>query len=537
MAEDIEPLDPMLCINLDSPGESCGGLFEHKTSPGLCAMCYMDKKDSGRAQEMKNWPQCTGCSAQLKNLRGDRCGTCLKKDQQIAAATQHPPDANKQPEKDPTTRSLQELQAEHRRNAMQARTLQKAAFKQTAGSGSLQSTLGHFFDTHDRVHGNHPKKILQGPSTLRLPSPAIYLEGLISVKDFEHATGASAPYFVHTEKENRKRRASQTTGRAVSLAASSTSKRIRTEVAVPLPLRSEFADLPGFSKVPFAFASVSIAEDGMVNIKWPDLSDLDKINTSICVLQDTPFDQGQTKLVHKIIVDGLPGVAKRFFNIGEGEGQVSIQENHDQVVQEVTRLSKAGYFLKRFFADAKRRGVDIEQGIQITDFKLGIEVVQDDSGPSKASGFSLEQYQATLEEKGDRGSISGLVIWLCEPRRSSLVKHWSGTNEYPPWHQNKLGSTLNAFAHYAYLFSQESTVLADLQTATVINEDGEGIQVLFDVMTHTLDGASGVGDHGKSGIDAFLAKHECVTRCTHLRLSRDGFTSEPASGSGDSDSD
>jgi hypothetical protein len=59
-------------------------------------------------------------------------------DQQIAAATQHPPDANKQPEKDPTTRSLQELQAEHRRNAMQARTLQKAAFKQTAGSGSLQ---------------------------------------------------------------------------------------------------------------------------------------------------------------------------------------------------------------------------------------------------------------------------------------------------------------------------------------------------------------------------------------------------------------
>lgn len=54
--------------------------------------------------------------------------------------------------------------------------------------------------------------------------------------------------------------------------------------------------------MPFAFASVSIAEDGMVNIKWPDLSDLDKINTSICVLQDTPFDQGQTKLVHKVIL-------------------------------------------------------------------------------------------------------------------------------------------------------------------------------------------------------------------------------------------
>lgn len=48
---------------------------------------------------------------------------------------------------------------------------------------STLGTLGHFFDTHDRVHGNHPKKILQGPSTLKLPSPAIYIEGFISVKD------------------------------------------------------------------------------------------------------------------------------------------------------------------------------------------------------------------------------------------------------------------------------------------------------------------------------------------------------------------
>ncbi|KAJ7096943.1 kinase-like domain-containing protein, partial [Mycena epipterygia] len=132
------------------------------------------------------------------------------------------------------------------------------------------------------------------------------------------------------------------------------------------------------------------------------------------------------------------------------------------------------------------------------------------------------------------------VIWLFEPRRSSQVKHWSGTNEHPPWPQNKLGSTLNAFVHYAYLFSQESTVLVDLQSgldSLFIDEDGEGIQVLFDVMTHTLDGASGVGDHGKSGINAFLAKHECVTRCTHLRLSRDGFSSEPEPGSDESESE
>ncbi|KAJ7465858.1 hypothetical protein B0H11DRAFT_1733567, partial [Mycena galericulata] len=135
---------------------------------------------------------------------------------------------------------------------------------------------------------------------------------------------------------------------------------------------------------------------------------------------------------------------------------VEIQENHDEVVKEAIRLSRAGYFLKRFIAEAKNQGVDIEQGIQVTDFKLGIEVVKDEVGPSKASGFSLDQYKAA----GD----PGIIAWLFEPRRSSKVTNWSGTNEYPAWHRNKLGSTLNAFAHYGYLFSQESTVLADLQS-------------------------------------------------------------------------
>ncbi|KAJ7857103.1 kinase-like domain-containing protein, partial [Mycena olivaceomarginata] len=110
--------------------------------------------------------------------------------------------------------------------------------------------------------------------------------------------------------------------------------------------------------------------------------------------------------------------------------------------------------------------------------------------------------------------------WLLEPRRSSRVKHWSGINEYPPWHQNKLGSMLNAFAHYVYLFSQESTVLADLQSVFFLLLDT--ICVLFDMMTHTINRSSGVGDHGKTGIKTFLEKHECVNRCAHLRLSCEG---------------
>ncbi|KAJ7934964.1 hypothetical protein B0H13DRAFT_1591210 [Mycena leptocephala] len=166
----------------------------------------------------------------------------------------------------------------------------------------------------------------------------------------------------------------------------------------------------------------------------------------------------------QIIYDEIPWVAKRFFNVGTGEGNVEIKENHDQLVKEASRLSRAAYFLKSFDNESQITFFSKSTGIEATEFKLGIEVVRDGSGPSAASGFSLEQYQAAVEAQADPSSDPGIVIWLFEPRRSSKVKHWSGTSEYVPWHQNKLGSTLNTFSHWAYLFSQESTVFSDLQS-------------------------------------------------------------------------
>ncbi|KAJ6583713.1 hypothetical protein B0H10DRAFT_2234752 [Mycena sp. CBHHK59/15] len=222
---------------------------------------------------------------------------------------------------------------------------------------STLATVGHFFDVHDRLYGNHPRKILHGPPTLRLPSPAIYLEGLITVKEFEDETGTRAPYFVHTERENRKRRVSQMS----SGPELGSSKRTRSQLLTPLTMRSEFAALPGFSKVPFVFASVSVAFDGTVKIDWPDLGD-EKLATSMCALQETPFDHGKTKQVHKVIYDGFPWVAKHFFDVGAGEGQVDIQENHNEIVKEATRLAKAAYFLKRFMAETKKENVDVVQG-------------------------------------------------------------------------------------------------------------------------------------------------------------------------------
>jgi hypothetical protein len=53
MADDVEPLDPTLCANPDSPGECCSGSFDYKTAPGLCARCYIATKDATRAEVMK----------------------------------------------------------------------------------------------------------------------------------------------------------------------------------------------------------------------------------------------------------------------------------------------------------------------------------------------------------------------------------------------------------------------------------------------------------------------------------------------------
>ncbi|KAJ7658237.1 hypothetical protein DFH06DRAFT_990388, partial [Mycena polygramma] len=160
---------------------------------------------------------------------------------------------------------------------------------------------------------------------------------------------------------------------------------------------------------------------------------------------------------------GFPWVAKRFFDIGAGEGHVEIRDNREQLVKEATRLSRTIFFVKHFMAEAKRKE------ISVTDFKLGIEIVEDGSAPSPASGISSDEYLAACDLQDDSHSDPGIVVWLFEPRRSSQVKHWSGTNEYPAWPQSKLGSTLNAFAHYVYVFSQESTVLADLQSMCLLS--------------------------------------------------------------------
>ncbi|KAJ7785382.1 hypothetical protein B0H14DRAFT_2630596 [Mycena olivaceomarginata] len=402
-----------------------------------------------RGIDNKDWPQCSGYSAQLRMLKGNQCGGCMKKDQEKAAGAMppHPTLGTYQSGTD-ATRTVQEFQADARRNAMLARTLPKGTSKSSTGSASLLAAVAkgaprqitiyivpltstgsrteasrilanatQAFPEDIPMTGNHPKKMLQGPPNLRLPPPAIYLEGLIAVKDFENETGTPAPYFVLTEWENQKRKSSQSTRNTPS--AEGSLKWSRSQTSVPLLLHSEFGDVPGFSKVDFVFASISVAQDGTVSFEWPNLKNYDSLVFSTCLLQDAPFDQGKTKVVHKVIYDGLPWVAKRFFNIGIAEGDVDLQQNRDHLVKEATRLSRTGYFLEWFIAEAKRQDADIEQGIKVTNFKLGVEVIRDGSGPSIASGFSPEQYQAASDAQSNPNVDP---VWKCELPCTSLSR-------------------------------------------------------------------------------------------------------------------
>ncbi len=60
--------------------------------------------------------------------------------------------------------------------------------------------------------------------------------------------------------------------------------------------------------------------------------------------------------------------------------------------------------------------------------------------------------------------------------------------------------------------------VSNMPLGTPTNIDGHDGLVLFDLMTHTLDGNSGIGDFGREGINAFLQDHQCgeICKCLHL---------------------
>ncbi|KAJ6567493.1 kinase-like domain-containing protein, partial [Mycena sp. CBHHK59/15] len=105
--------------------------------------------------------------------------------------------------------------------------------------------------------------------------------------------------------------------------------------------------------------------------------------------------------------------------------------------------------------------------------------------------------------------------YLVEPlRTSSVVTKFTGTLGSSAA-TDKLTSTVLAFSHFVLETTACLMSFADLQGVFLSFLCS---MVLFDPMTHTIGGKSGLGDHGSKGIKDTIDSHHCNAFCNALEL-------------------
>ncbi|KAJ7087588.1 kinase-like domain-containing protein [Mycena belliarum] len=212
---------------------------------------------------------------------------------------------------------------------------------------------------------------------------------------------------------------------------------------------------------------------------------------------DEPFGSGTMKSAYDLhLPNGEQYVAKRFFKLQDSPAEdtcVSVEDNRVEVEGEIIRLCQGKWFLDAFYRFCK--------GHKEIIVDLTVEVKK----PSKASGV------IAIAEDGE-----GLT-WLVEHKRPTTVIKFSGTLVHQSHRTDLRSATVSAFAHFVYGYSNNSLVFADLQ-GTPSRVKGKDGLVLFDLMTHTTSGESGVGDFGKAGMRTFLDGHKCTKICRGLAI-------------------
>ncbi|KAJ7928313.1 kinase-like domain-containing protein [Mycena leptocephala] len=223
---------------------------------------------------------------------------------------------------------------------------------------------------------------------------------------------------------------------------------------------------------------------------------------------DTPFSSGSMKHAFDLILTtGEQYVAKRFFKLTAAdsdlfESEVSVEANRVEVEGEITRLAIGTWFLNGFYRLCKSHGdVSVDTNIAFADAFLAIEVDR----PSTASGVA----QITDTEEG--------LTWLVERKRPTTVIKFSGTLVHRSHRRDLRSATISAFAHFVFGYSKGTLVVADLQGTPCLVRTNDGL-ILFDLMTHTKDGDSGIGDFGEKGIKSFIDDHQCTDLCRALTL-------------------
>ncbi|KAJ7280612.1 hypothetical protein C8J57DRAFT_1500831 [Mycena rebaudengoi] len=209
-----------------------------------------------------------------------------------------------------------------------------------------------------------------------------------------------------------------------------------------------------------------------VEVRWPADS------TSTALISDEISFSGKMKHCYKLSIGEEQYVAKQFFEIGTGKDEITIAQNTTNLELEVVRCEQARWFLNEFRATVDSHNIATATSwviselmtvritepsikFEITRCRLAQEVVKSDGAPSPASGVVAE----------------------------------TGTMEHPAG-MGQMAHTLSAFVHYAFQWSEGEVIFADIQGSPGrLSTNTMGI-IIFDLMTHTPDGDSGVGDFG-----------------------------------------
>lgn len=172
--------------------------------------------------------------------------------------------------------------------------------------------------------------------------------------------------------------------------------------------------------------------------------------------------------------------AKRFHNTGEFV-KVSTTENRDLLMAEISRLQRCGEMLMEFYRYAKQCEVQVSKGtatiqpifqiisrlILVSEFRvtsayLAREVYDQDKPPETLSSASGRVRVSNFDPFEADDCPDG-AYWLLEPMRHTSVKRYSGTMDHINREHGKDALTINAFAHFAYIYSGKEIVFADIQ--------------------------------------------------------------------------
>ncbi|KAH9920493.1 hypothetical protein B0H21DRAFT_845002 [Amylocystis lapponica] len=381
--------------------------------------------------------------------------------------------------------------------------------------GTEHLTLGEFYDTHRRTGVSEayfeklPKHV---PIFKNTKHPVLALELWIDVDSFYDRTeGAMETSFTSTAKDGKGKK------RGLSSAQDDHQiKRIRAG-GNTMMLQSTYQHRSSFQPIPDKVSTVQLllgicktaVTTGEVDISWPKSAETELLTAT---LSDKHFAKGATKFVYKLAFKTRPDlhVAKRFFNVGSpDEETVNPAANYNNLYADLCRLKVGQWFLDKFYERARSLGQEVADNFEFVDALIAKEVVDAEHEPSPASGFESHEVGLDVNDHSEGG-----VFWLIEPRRTIHVDRYSGTMVQQRG-RGKQQQTMNAFAHFVYGWSDGKVVMADLQCVLRDKRNGN---VLFDVMTHTPEGNSGVGDHASEGIKAFEQQHICQDICRVLKL-------------------